>query len=277
MNVLSQPRTVVLPPSSMGTGSKVNIIEGIGKIVFVLFCIWLGIKLYILFLSWMYASNDSPHLIDGMVDGKTLTVFEQNPNVSGSKPIYRSQNQDGGLEFTWSTWIYINDMQYLAGKYRHIFHKGNNEPDDKTGMNEPNNAPGLYIAPTKNDLVVVMNTFNTIQEEVRIEDVPLNKWVNVMIRVEGRKMDVFINGMIAKSHMLSGVVKQNYGNVYVGANGGFDGYVSNLWYFNHAVSLAEIQSILSEGANTAMVGSSSGLTLTAFPYYISSRWYFGQM
>ena len=40
-------------------------------------------------------------------------------------------------------------------------------------------------------------------------------------------MDIYANGTIVRSLQLTGVPKQNYGNVYVGANGGFDGYVSN--------------------------------------------------
>ena len=44
-----------------------------------------------------------------------------------------------------------------------------------------------------------------------------------------------------------GVPKQNYGDVFVGLNGGFDGNVSNLWYYDYALGTAEIQRIVNSG------------------------------
>ena len=41
-----------------------------------------------------------------------------------------------------------------------------------------------------------MNTFNNIVEEVEVNDVPLNKWILLGIRVKDNKMDVYINGTI---------------------------------------------------------------------------------
>jgi hypothetical protein len=36
------------------------------------------------------------------------------------------------------------------------------DSQDSQGLNFPNNAPGLYISPNSNSLVVMMNTFNVI-------------------------------------------------------------------------------------------------------------------
>jgi hypothetical protein len=83
---------------------------------------------------------------------------------------------------------------------------------------------------------------------------------------------VYINGTIAKSMELFGVPKQNYGNVYVGLNGGFNGNVSNLWYYNYALGTSEIQNLVKRGPNTKMVGSSAMNMKN--PNYLSLRWYF---
>jgi hypothetical protein len=85
-------------------------------------------------------------------------------------------------------------------------------------------------------------------------------------------LDVYINGTIARSVELIGVPKQNYGEVYVGMNGGFDGYISNLWYYNYALGTAEIQSLTSKGPNTKMTGS-NGINSTMTDY-LSLRWFF---
>ena len=139
-------------------------------------------------------------------------------------------------------------------------------------MNYPNNAPGLYIAPETNKLVVVMNTFENIIDEVEINDIPLNKWLNVIIRVdEQHRLDVYINGRLTRRHIMESVPRQNYDDVYVSMNGGFSGYTSNLRYFNKALGPSEIQSIVSKGPSLTMVGDSNS-TLKTDSHFLSNRW-----
>jgi hypothetical protein len=254
-----------------------SVVAQIAFLLLVLFVFVLLLRLGISLLGYFITSPNNRKLIDGMVDAKQLLVIPQDPSAEGSITIDRSVNANTGIEFTWSVWIFIDDLTYNSGKYRCVFYKGNDfakNPDETEtqGLNFPNNAPGLYIAPNSNALVVLMNTFNVINEEIRINDIPLNKWVNVILRCENNTLDVYINGTIVKSHHLHGVPKQNYGDVYVTPNGGFSGYVSNLWYYNYALGTSEISTIANKGANTYMLGSNS-LNLRKSDY-LSLRWFF---
>jgi len=240
-------------------------------LVIVVFVILLKVGIYI--ITRFFSSDDSPKLINGMVDAKQMITFPQDPSQSGAVTINRSIDASKGIEFTWSVWIYINNLQYLQNQFKHIFHKGNSGLIE-TGLNFPNNAPGLYIAPNTNTLVVMMNTFNNVNQELKIPDIPLNKWVNVIIRCQNRVLDVYINGTITRSITLSGVPKQNYGDVYVGMNGGFDGYISNLWYYGYALGSSEIQSLVRKGPNTTMINSDDSAIDLKKPDYLSLRWYF---
>jgi len=249
----------------------------VAKFSFLLLVIFMFILLLnvgISLISWLTKPTPSPKLINGMIDATQMVVFTQDPSLNGSATIYRSNNATDGIEFTWSVWIFINNLQYLEGKYKHIFYKGNSNLDPN-GLNFPNNAPGLYIAPNTNSLVVMMNTFNNINEETIIPDIPLNKWVNVIIRCQSNKLDVYVNGTITRSVQLMGVPKQNYGDVYVAANGGFNGNISNLWYYNYALSTSEISNLVTNGPNTKMTSvSSSANDLSKDTDYLSLRWYF---
>lgn len=256
-----------------------SIVAQIAFLLLVLFVFVLLLRIGISLLGYFLSSTSSPKLINGMVDAKQLLVIPQDPSAEGSITIDRSVNANEGIEFTWSVWIFIDDLTYNSGRYRCVFYKGNDfaknpENGDKEtqGLNFPNNAPGLYISPNTNSLVVLMNTFNVINEEIRINDIPLNKWVNVILRCQNNTLDVYINGTIVKSHHLHGVPKQNYGDVYVAPNGGFSGYISNLWYYNYALGTSEIASIANKGANTYMRGSNS-LNIRR-PNYLSLRWFF---
>ena len=161
------------------------------------------LKIGINLINWMLSPNESPHLINGMVDATIQQVFYQDPSATQNYvPIYRSINTTDGIEFTWSVWIFVSDLQYMQGKFKNVFYKGNYNIESD-GLNFPNNAPGLYIAPDTNELVVIMNTFNVINEEVTISDIPLNKWLNVIIRCQGTILDVFINGTMTKHTLFS--------------------------------------------------------------------------
>lgn len=226
------------------------------------------------FLYWALNPSNNPTLINGMIDAKQMVVIPQDPKVKGSIPIMRSKNENDGLTFTWSVWLYINDLTYKEGQYRHIFHKGNdniNNTKKPVGMNFPNNAPGVYLGPKENTLVVVMNTFDNINEEVIINDIPVKKWVNLMIVCEGNNLDIYINGTLARRHVLNGVPKQNYGDIFIAMNGGFDGYISELRYFNENIGLSKIQSIVTSGPNLKMKGSNMS---ESKPQYLSTRWYY---
>jgi hypothetical protein len=224
-------------------------------------------------MSWFFSPGNKIHLINGMVDGKNMIIIPQDPSEKGAKTISRSLNNEDGIEFTWSCWIFIDDLTYLSNQYKHIFHKGNDTIDKTTGLNFPNNAPGLYISPNTNELTVVMNTFQIINQEITIPDIPLNKWINVIIRCKNTILDIYVNGTITKSVQLNGVPKQNYGDVFVAMNGGFSGYISDLYYTNYALGINQIQEIIKKGPN--LTYSSNGpLAAKNKPDYLSLRWYF---
>ena len=251
-----------------------SLVAKMAFLLLVLITFIIAVRFSAQFLAWLFSYTSSPYLIDGMVDGKKMIIIPQDPNTNGSIPLIRSDNQEKGIEFTYSVWLFIDDLVYQEGQYRHVFHKGNdniNYTNSPIGMNQPNNAPGLYIAPNTNALVVVMNTFNDIEEKVTIEDIPLNKWVCVQIRVENHQLGTYINGKLAKRLIMNGVPKQNYGDVYVAMNGGFSGYMSELRYFNYGLGTSEIQGIVDNGPNLKM---NSQTMTSSMPKYLSLRWFF---
>jgi hypothetical protein len=251
-----------------------SLVAKVAFLLLILVVFVIGIRMATSLLAWVFSYNKSPYLFKGMVDAKTMQIIPQDPADSNAVTIMRSDNEQNGVEFTYSVWMFIDDLVYQQGQYKHVFHKGNdniNYTNEPIGMNEPNNAPGLYIAPNTNALVVVMNTFNNINERVTIDNIPINKWVCVQIRVENHQLDTYINGKLAKRLIMKGVPKQNYGDVHVAMNGGFSGYMSDLRYFNSGLGTAQIQRIVDAGPNLEMTGNN--LT-ESVPKYLSLRWFF---
>lgn len=268
----------------------------ISKFSFVLLVLIIFIILFQIIaniLYYVYAPVKSPYLIHGMIDGKESVEIAQEP--SKSNYIRRSKNEKHGIEFTWSSWIYIDSMSYKEGELKHIYHKGekqitfeeSQESDDNTneetknnldenydvmpGLNYPHNSPGVYLAPNSNTLYIYFNTYNALLEKIEIPNIPMQKWFSLIIRGKDKILDIYINGVISKRHLLSGVPKQNYGKIYAGLNGGFGGYLSNLRYFNYAVKTKDIDDILKQGISRKLLSDKPSRNDDT--NYLSSSWY----
>ena len=251
----------------------------VAKMAFLLMVVLAFFVLLRLFIGLIsYFTNKSNYssvkLIDGMINASEYQEFKQEPSDPKSKTIYRSDNEKDGIEFTWSLYVFIRDIDPNAhASLYHVFHKGNFNIL-ANGLNTPNNAPGLYINRDDNSFKILMNTYNSITEEINVPNIPRNKWLNVIIRCQNTKVDVYINGLIAQSYQLNAVPKQNYGSVHVAGNGGFPGFISNLTYYKYALSISEIQRLNNYGPNLKLIQGSGKYEVTT-PDYLSLRWYFG--
>jgi Concanavalin A-like lectin/glucanases superfamily len=230
-------------------------------------------------IGYLFAPNSSPYLVNGVIDGTIGNlIIPQDPSESNAVPIIRSVNDNVGIAFTWSVWLFItqNTVDATSTAMRHVFNKGSaNATNSPTaGIMNPNNGPGLYLKPDYSGLTVVMSTFTNATMSVDVDNIPINKWFNVIVRIENTVMDVFINGDLAQRLPLNSVPFQNYGDVNVAINGGFNGNLSSLRYYNTALGTRAIQNIVSSGPNLTVLGSSGGAPDTMD--YLSMRWFFGQ-
>jgi hypothetical protein len=352
---------------SQSARDYMNTNDMMSNVIFVLLILVISIIIFNTCLKlfiYFFTPSNSPHLIDGMVDSKDAEIkITQDPKDSTSKTILISKNQEKGLEFTWSFWIYIEDLDYRRGELKNVFVKGDNidtnyvnldapcpsdltcatpptlnqqsilnlyrtllkrEPDT-TGFNdyvtalndntktldtisqeimnsseyinsqttngEPNdeinntiNGPGVYLTPFDNKLLFVFNTYDNVIEKFEVDNIPMNNWLNVIMRCENKTIDVFMNSSFTKRYKLSSLPKQNYNNVYIGKNKGFSGYVSNLWYFNYALGTRAINGIFRDGANTNILNrrtnsmrsqvAKSGIFGSYKSNFLSFRWFF---
>ena len=235
-------------------------------------------RLMISFVTWIFSPSGKVILVNGLQNGSVSSTISQDPENKSSITILRSENEKDGIEFTWSVWLYLNGFQDGTGSYHHVFNKGNvaTSGGEYPGTNTPNNAPGLYINPDYSGFRVIMNSFaNPYQEVIEVTDLPMSKWINIVIRVQDKNCDIYVNGRLVKRRIMTEVVKQNYDDVHVSMNGGFSGYLSNLTYYNRSISITQIQDIISVGPNLKPVSKALDLT-PSMPRYLSNRWYFDQ-
>lgn len=253
-------------------------------LVLIVFVFILHLAIYV--IGYLTRPPSSPYIVQGMITGSDALSIAQDPQNSESIPLQRSNDQTTGMEFTWALWLKIDkNKTQIDNKAAHIFNKGNAVFDSK-GIATVNNAPGLYLLDgdagnnatnnATNTLRFMMDTVDptTKNDVLDIPNVPFGKWVHVVVRLENLHLDAYVNGTIVKRLTLAAVPKQNYDNINVCNNGGFTGALSNLRYYNYALSVFEINAVVLGGPNLTASPLSAGVKATGTaPYFLSSSWY----
>lgn len=116
-------------------------------------------------------------------------------------------------------------------------------------------------------------TSRSIRRLIIVKDIPFKKWVNIIIRLQNRIMDVYVNGVLTGRKDLEYIPRQNYGPVNICQKGGFNGNLSNLRYYDSALNVFQINQIVSSGPDTSTSKNSPSSDSTGFYYYLSSQFY----
>ena len=138
-----------LTSSGSGLGFKEflesnNLVAKVSFLLLVIFIFIIILQLGVRLLVYFFDVPSSPYLIDGMIKGTELMSIPQDPSQTGAKPLQRSVDGPDGIEFTWSIWIYIENLPLDPTKYSHIFSKGNSDISQCTSKN-------TYISTTPNN------------------------------------------------------------------------------------------------------------------------------
>ena len=184
-------------------------------------------------------------------DGKTLNT------ISGAE--IPPGVQDYGIQF----WVYIKDWDYRFGQEKVILRR--TDPALKGAY-----GPEVTLSPNDNTMNVKVSLFpsdpNSVQKSVpapsnqggsatgdvftcSVENVPLQAWFAVSITVFQRNVDVYINGKLVKSCILSGVPRPVAGDVEVGPAGGFSGTVCDVFSYAKMLSPADAQAFYAAGTS----------------------------
>jgi len=210
-----------------------------------------------------------------------LLTTTRNANIDPSHPIVITSDKlptlyEGG-EFSISTWIYVNNWSYRAGFNKSIIniggpnfdtirvYLGGNKPSLKVRLqtrdrgNVVSSAPGgASITGTQQqsaveslDKATQNATFNILQTESGLLDssplcdlpeIELQRWINVTVAVNGRTVDVYMDGKLARSCVLPSFFKVDAGgySAYLLSYGGFGGQISTTTMYDAALNPEQV-------------------------------------
>ena len=227
----------------------------------ILLIIFLLILFYIL-ISYLVKSKQ----LSTLTNGETMVKIDPS-SLDGSDTTSPSN-------FTYSVWFYINDWNYRYGEPKVIFGRMGNisKPTQGSvdGINGLDPCPSVVLGAIENNIMVSLACFpgsssetstssTTVVHNCNISNVPIQKWVNLLISVYGRTLDIYIDGKLVKTCLLPGVANVNQNApIYLTPQGGFSGWTSNLQYFNHATNPQEAWNIYAKGYGSSWFGNIFG-------------------
>ena len=218
-------------------------------LIIIIVCILVFVLYKLINNFYLEKKRNEPVLICGKHDARITKSF--------GSDMLRISKPNSGLSFTFSFWIYINDWQMTGDEPRYILR-----------MKGKNSQFGVILGSIRhkrlskyNDLSVYISTHYNPEEKISVEDVPLQKWLHVAVILDNRNLDVFVNGKLYTTKILTGVpIVENNGIEVCPSNKvnqkGYNGFISGLKYFNRNVGYSEIISLFKQGPKCKeMIGS----------------------
>jgi hypothetical protein len=198
-----------------------------------------------------------PYTLQNIQDGKTASTISASSLATNGTEVPSSN-------FAYSVWFYINNWNYRYGEEKVIFGRmgamsGTGKGSVK-GVSGLDPCPAVVLGAVENNISISLGCYpganqqpttpggSTIVHTCSVANVPIQKWVNLVISVYGRSMDVYIDGKLVRTCLLPGVASvNNNSNIYVTPKGGFEGWTSKLQYFPDSINPQEAWNIYSRG------------------------------
>ena len=105
----------------------------------------------------------------------------------------------------------------------------------------------IFLRKEDNALVIKKGLINGSYENVVVDDIKIQKWLNITINMDLRNLDVFINGKLRSSRFFETIPNLFQGSLVLNPYKGFDGKISNLHYFNYKLKIKEIKKLHNKG------------------------------
>ena len=221
--------------------------------------------------SFVIGSDSSGDLLSSLHDATSSM------SIPGTSAPLSNQSQ-GAYGMQW--WMFVKDWNYGYGKEKQVIVRP--DPTNNAVMN-----PSVSLHPTDNTLKVSVSVFPTgsgasktqpapatgsgsSTDDVfvcEVPNIPLQSWFSVSMTVFGKNLDIYIDGKLVKSCMLPGVPKPAIGDISVSPNGGFSGYMCNIYHYPRMLTPGDAMNFYAAGSSCSKDVSSSGVTSSGLTGY----------
>lgn len=205
----------------------------------------------VIVLLWViinYMTKD----VSKLTDLASAKVMQQISSSDLASSVLNTSN------FSYSIWFYIDDWNYRYGEPKIIFGRMIN-----SDMTQP--CPSVTLGAMQNDVSVSLALRDASKSGAyetftcSVANIPVQRWVNLMISVYGRTLDIYINGKLVRTCVMPGVaVVDSNAALYVTPSGGFSGWTSKFQYFPDSINPQKAYDIYRKGYSDSTFGELFG-------------------
>jgi len=179
-----------------------------------------------------------PKIVNALAthDGTQLLkepVYLNNEHTLGNfENLHAGSTDDSKFNYHYSlsSWIYINPQPPNTSSAYTKF----------TSLLNYGDKPQIQFNGLKNELRIMATTGKkNLVEIYKTTDIAYQKWNNFVINYDGGNMDVFLNGKLVASRP-NIAPYMTYENITSGANGGIEGGICNVMYYDRILSKGAI-------------------------------------
>jgi hypothetical protein len=205
-----------------------------------------AVILAIYLLVWLFSSNATT--LSSMQDASKETI------ISADKLPAAGTNN-----YTYSIWFFVKDWNYRYGEEKVVL--------GRAGSSSGAAGMATTLGAIENNLKVSLECYPSssgssgasVMHDCIVDNVPIQRWVNLLISVNGRTVDVYLDGKLTRTCVLPGVAKINPGSsVHVTPGGGFSGFTSQAKYWPNSTNPQEAYDIYREGFGGSILGNLLG-------------------
>jgi len=157
------------------------------------------IVLILMLLRYLFSD---PYTLQGVQNGQTTSTISASSLATNGSSV-------PSTNFAYSVWFYVNDWNYRYGEPKVIFGRmgaaskqGGGSVDGVNGLDP---CPAVVLGAVENNISVSLGCYpgldqepttpggNTVVHTCSVANVPIQKWVNLVVSVYGRTMDIYID------------------------------------------------------------------------------------
>lgn len=189
----------------------------------------------IFLLSWIFGTGAN---LSDYSDATTETLI---PSTKMTDPT--------AANYSFSIWIYVSDWSGNYGKPKVVFSRDMAKPL-------------VTLGALDNTLTTTIKLSDGSNQPCVIQNIPIQKWTNILITVNDRALDTYMNGKLVKTCVLPSVPEQPSAaksSVYLTPNGGFTGYTARFKYWGAPVNPQEAWNVYKNGPGGNILTNFFGL------------------
>ena len=168
-------------------------------------------------------------------------------NEEDTIPSSSLSKDSGTSNWSYSIWFAVDDWNYRIDEPKIIF----------TRMDTKGNVgPEVSLGSIQNSINVAVSTYLGTKKTCTLNNVPLQKWTNLIVALNNRALDLYLDGKLVRTCILDGVPKlSSSASLYLTPGGGFSGSTSNFRQFSYALNPRQAYEIYREGYGGSGLGN----------------------